>query len=198
MLSPERPTNIDEQPTGLDHWVHRCCTNRKSSIEYHLIYKGCVLTVHPARGALVQKDGRELLVANPDGQKYKGRNWLPTLVGDIESAVQTVIAGGGATIPQTFGDKVREEIARRKTSGQRTAADREHWIEWLTDDELPIAMGAWLARTGIVNVSFNVSRRPSVDFHPTNDEFEKAGSASDPGVMWSLLGRLAHARGALK
>lgn len=194
MLSPQRPTNVDEQPTDLSYWVQRCCKNRKSSSEYHLLYQGCTMIVHPARGALVQKDGREVFVSQ--SPKYTGRGWLQNLVGDIEAAVTTLNDGGGVEIKETFGDLVRKEITRRKTEDRRVPEEREHWVEWLNDDELPIVLGAWLARVGIVGVHLDLSRKASVDFHPTNDEFETVGSASSPSIMWGILCRLALARGA--
>lgn len=194
MLSPRQPTNIDEQPTDLSYWVQRCCKNRKSRSEYHLVYQGCTMTVHPARAALVQKDGREVFVSQ--SPKYTGRGWLQNFVDDIETAVTTLNDGGGAEVKETFGDLARKEIARRESEGQRAEAERDHWIEWLKDDELPIALGAWLARVGIVEVHLDLSRKASVDFHPTNDEFEKVGAASSPNSMWGTLCRLALARGA--
>lgn len=192
MLTPNNPTDIDQQPTGLDYWVKRCCNDQRRDSEFHLRYRGASLVVHPTRAAMVTLGDRRVFVEH-DRKRHAGRQWLPNLCEDIEKAITTVAAGGGSAVQDTFGDLLRNEMARRKGTGQREPEAREHWMEWAQDDELPLLMGSWMHQCQLVRGRYEISRRPVLDFHPTNEEFEMA-SLAHAGNMFIILKRLIRER----
>jgi len=191
MISPERPTDIDAQPTGLDYWVNRCC-GKSGDSEWHFKYKATTLTVHPNRAALLILGDKQVMVEH-DPKRYKGRGWLENLVADIEAAVAILQNGGGKSIPKCKGDFIRAEIARRASTGQRPPEERETWLEWAEVDELPLLMGAWMLSEGVLRVRYEVSRNALLDFHPTNEEFDMSRLVCAQN-MWTLLVRVIRSR----
>lgn len=195
MISPDDPTNIDEQQTDLQrsliHWVGRCC-RRGNADPYYLTHRGVALTVHPARAAYARKGDRQVMVAF-NRKRHKNRGWLQNLTEDIDKAITMLEEGGGAPVQPVFGDRVRDEITRRKGTGQRSEAHRDHWVEWLLDDELPLLMGSWCYHAGLVTGRYHVQRQPKLDFHLTNDELATAAQLSH-GNLFVTLKRLARER----
>lgn len=192
MLSPEHPTDIDANGTGLDYWLNRACNGKGSlKTEFHLIHRGARLTVHPQRIALIEKNNKQIRV-----QGRTGRGWCPEFVRSVTAAIDRLDTGGGREIARTLGHVVREEIARRATGSQRAVADRVYWCEWLEDDELPLLLGSWLFRSQIMSLSTHIQRNASITFHPTNSEFKMGTDVADPSLMLTALHRLAILRGA--
>jgi hypothetical protein len=187
MLSPEKAIDVTEHNLGLEHWLDRACGSKARDHEYHLTYRGAVVTVAPSRVAMVEKDGRYVRV---DGEK--GRGWCPAFAKAVEAAIDGLDAGGGEPIRVPLGQVIRDEIVRRNAGGQRPVSEREHWVEWLEKDELPLLLGSWLHKKNILGAHMTVSRAPALGFYPTNEEFEMG--AIFPSVMFPVLRRLADAR----
>lgn len=190
MITATDPVNVDTQPTDITYWVDRCCNNRGRDTEYHLIYRDATLTVHPDRAALTALDGREVFVGH-DPKRHKGRGWLGNLVTDIEEAINTLEDGGGKEPAAKLGDLIREEITQREAGNRTRAPDRTHWIQWLDEDELPVLMGAWLHRIGMLHHKYELTRRPKLGFNITSDEFELGLAAIRAKTTWTLLQRLS-------
>ena len=195
MLSPEKPHAIDGSPANtLDYWLRRADDKARRACEYYCTYQGCELVLHPHRAFLVKYEGREILVHNT--KKYKGRGWLKKYTEDCQAAVDRILAGGGKIPAKSYGDLIREEMARREAGSLFEPEDRTEWFQWLEDDELPILLGTWMFSGGILSGRREISKNPSIDFHPTHDEWEYAQRAFSTGGHQATLTRLAIARGA--
>jgi hypothetical protein len=198
VISPDNPSEVTDK-NNLEYWVRRCCDRGRTDI-FHLTWQGVALTLHPARAAYLKLGGKQLLVKH-DPKRHEGRGWLPNLIEDIEDAYRRLLAGRGKDVQKVFGDLIREEVERRAGVGRRLEGERESWIEWIEDDEMPLLMGSWSYHTGLVRGRFNVSRIDKVDFQLTNDEFDKAARLSHSNLFITLK-RLARERmlraGALK
>lgn len=194
-----RPTNIDDNPVkNLDYWVRRACSQKgRHASEYHYLYQGIIVVVHPSRAARLELDGRRVtLIPEEDSKRYQGRGWLQRFVSDIEAAIQTLKDGGGDSIELTLGDKIRSEILRRNagTPNEVPLEDLELW-QFLHDDELPVLLGAWMHRIGLMSCRYELTRQDVLSgFHPTNDEFDLGRLATSPSAMWTTLSKLATAR----
>lgn len=197
MLSPNTPTNI--APKDLRHWIQRCC-DRSNASAYHLRLGTVLLTLHPARGALARKGSRQVLIDH-DGDRHTGRGWLDHLEEDVRKAVATINQGGGEPIPLCLGDRIRIEVANRSARstlpeydhGRNAPEARQHWVEWMEDDELDLLLGAWIYHAGMIFMEVHAERRDKVDFYPSNDEFELAARVN-PSHLFVTLKRLAHQR----
>lgn len=197
MLSPNDPVVIEEgNPIGLSYWVRRCSETSSHRTEYYIRYRDVSVTLHPKRAALVSHQGREVLLGASDNNPYMGKGWLQAFCKDIDTAVDTLLQGGGDVSEPGVGEQIRAEIARRQEFGglARPPAERTEWVEWLENDELTVAMGAWLVDIGGVSCHYNLNRQPILGFHPTNDEFESTSLACRPTIMYMVLRRLAEAR----
>lgn len=184
------PMNIDSQPTDLEYWVRRATSKREAGGESHFTYKGVSLVVHPKRAAEMVYDGRSVVVEGT----YRGRGWVGRFVGDIESGITTLLEGGGEEDGNCLGDRLRAEMERRENGDPLPEPEERHWYQWLHDDELPILLGAWMHRAGIMGMRYTISRKPMLGFYPTNDEFHHGVQACSPSNLFVTLQRLATAR----
>lgn len=185
------PTDIDQGPSSLETWLKRACAS-SSRIEWHLVHREAALIIEPRRRkVVVEKDGRRITV-----EGRTGRGWLAELTGDVSEAITALHAGGGEAPPPSGGQRIRDEIKRRDTTGQRASPHREHWMEWLRTDELGLLLGAWMFQADIVCIKSEFMRNPSLLFQPVNEEFDLVSDAAHPGVAFELLKRLAVDRGA--
>ena len=190
-----QPTDIDSNVVSdLSYWVLRACDGR-SRLEYHYTYKGITLVVHPKRAARLSYENRSMFVGPTEDtpEPYKGRGWRDRFVADIETAVTTLLEGGGGEKADTFGDAIRVEIALRKDGVQPEDADRDWW-KWLQDDELPLFLGCWLHQAGIMSLQYNITRNSNLDFHPTHDEFELGVQVCQTRTLWVTFQKLCLTR----
>lgn len=188
MLS-NNPTDIDAQSTGLDHWVRRATDRGSSRSECHYTYQGVQLVVHPKRAAMVRFEDRVIWVGLD--KSYTGRGWFDRFLSDIETAIEDIKSGGGEQTDPPFGDKIRQEI---KDRADGTAGDPSEWWQFLDDDELPILLGCWMHKVGVMSMKYEISRNAKLDFQPTNDEFDLGARVTSPDILWATFNRLARAR----
>lgn len=184
------PTNIDAQPTDLEYWVRRATSKREADRESHFTYKGVSLVVHPKRAAEMVYDGRSVVAEGP----YQGRGWVGKFLGDIENGITTLLEGGGEEDGMCLGDRLRVEMGRRENGEPLPEPEERAWYQWLRDDELPILLGAWMHRVGVMGMRYDISRKPLLGFYPTNDEFHLGVQACSPSNLYVTLQRLAMAR----
>lgn len=177
------PTNIDIEPTGLDYWVRRA-TDKSARGEKHYTYQGARLVVHPQRAAMISFEGHTIMVQDDDS--YKGRGWFDRFLSDIEDAVARIKAGEGDVPQPSAGDRIREEIKLRK-AGEKP--EPTEWWQYLNDEELPLLLGCWLFRSGVMSMKYEISRNAKLDFHPTNDEFNLGAQSTHHHVLWATFQR---------
>ena len=187
MIHPDKPEDVTPRH-HLEYWVRRCCDTSNKHV-YYLTYQGMELRLHPSRGAYLKHNGKQKLIQH-DPKRHKGKGWVQNLIDDIEEAYKALIGGRGDPIELYFGNTIRDEIARRASGAKRLEGERESWVEWLTDDELPLVMGSWCYYAGLVHGEYHVSRVPKVDYYMTNDEFDQAAGLI-PSNLFITLKRLA-------
>jgi hypothetical protein len=188
VLYPDKPSDVTPR-NDLEYWVRRCCDSKNSNASvFYLIYQGVDLRLHPKRGAYLQFQDKQITLEDTD--RYTGRQWLKNFLGDIEDAYRALLGGRGNAIEEYFGDRIREEIARRAGASRRLEGERTSWIEWLMDDELPLVMGSWCYQSGLVTGKFSIRRVPKVDYYVMEEEFEQAAALSH-GNLFVTLKRLA-------
>ena len=189
------PTDIDSNSvSSLDYWVRRATDKRsKSRGESHYVYQGVRLVVHPKRAAMIEQGDRVLWVGVDSGV-YKGRGWFEKFLADIETAVSNVKSGGGETKEPSLGDKLRAEILLREAGTPTTPS---LWWHFLRDDELELCLGCWMHRVGVMSLKYEITRNATLDFQPTNDEFELGARSCQSHVLWEVFKRLGNARSEL-
>ena len=183
MIHPDKPSDVTPR-NDLKYWVRRCCDTSNKAV-FYLTYQGMGLRLHPARGAYLKHNGTQKLIQH-DPKRHKGRGWQQNLIDDIEEAYKALIGGRGDPIELYFGDVIREEVARRESGDKRLEGERESWVEWLTDDELPLVMGSWCYYSGLVHGEFHISRVPKVDYYMTDEEFDQAAKLSHSNLFITL------------